>query len=96
MNQPAAKPPSPEAVKLRSPVSAVTEPVAPERRIVEVDAAAGVAELGVAGVLEGAPDGLVQHVRERAHLGDEGEPAAADLADGAAAHQHPLRRRPAS
>ena len=90
VNQPAAKPPSPEAVKLRSPVSAVTEPVALVRRIVEVDAAAGVAELGVAGVLEGAPDGLVQHVRERAHLGDEGEPAAADLADGAAAHQHAL------
>ena len=44
-------------------------------------------------MLEGAPDGLVQQVRERAHLGDEGEPAAADLADGAAAHQHPLADR---
>ncbi len=64
-----------------------------ERRIVEVDAAARVAEFGVAGVLEAAPHGLVQQVRERAHLGDEGEPAAADLADGAAAHQHPLRHR---
>jgi hypothetical protein len=27
-------------------------------------------------------------VREREYLGDEGEPPTADLADGAAAHQH--------
>ena len=93
MNQPAAKPPSPEAAKLRSPVTRRDRTRGPERRIVEVDAAAGVAELGVAGVLEGASDGLVQHVRERAHLGDEGEPAASHLADGAAAHQHPLATR---
>ena len=31
-------------------------------------------------------------MRERAHLGDEGEPPAPDLADGAAAHQHALAR----
>jgi hypothetical protein len=58
---------------------------------VEIDAAARVAERGVAGVLERPPDGLVQRMRERAHLGDEGEPPAPDLADDPAPHQHALR-----
>ena len=41
------------------------------------------------GVLEGAPDGLVQDVGERAPRRRR-RAAAADLADGAAAHQHAL------
>src|SRR6056297_1176466 len=48
-------------------------------RILEIDAAVRVPERGIAGRLEGPPDRLAQHMGERAHLGDEGEPPAPDL-----------------
>jgi hypothetical protein len=44
-------------------------------------------------LIECAPHRLAEDVRERPYLGDEGETAASDLTDGAAAHQHALRRR---
>ena len=56
----------------------------------QVDAAARVPERGIAGRLEGPPDRLAQHMGERAHLGDEGQPPAPNLADGPSAHQHAL------
>jgi hypothetical protein len=66
-------------------------------RVLEIDAAARIAERGVAGRLEGPPDRLAQHMGERADLSDEGEPPAPDLADGPAPHQHALARcRPSS
>ena len=52
MNQPAAKPPSPEAVKRGRRSSGDDRRRCREGRAVEVDAAARVAEVGVAGVLE--------------------------------------------
>ena len=63
-----------------------------ERRVLEIDPAACIAERGVTGRLERPSDRLAQHMRERADLGDEGQPPAPDLADGAAAHQHALAR----
>jgi hypothetical protein len=65
---------------------------APVGQVLKIDAAPRVAELRVAGCLEGPADGLAEHVGKRADLGDEGKAAAPDLADGAAAQQHPLAR----
>jgi hypothetical protein len=45
--------------------------------ILEIDAAARIAERGVAGRLEGPPDRLAEHMGERAHLGDESQAARA-------------------
>ena len=65
---------------------------AAEGRVVEIDAAAGVAEVGVAARLVEAALGLLQVVGEAAHLRGEGGAGAAHLAEGAGAHQHALRR----
>ena len=56
---------------------------AAEGGVVEIDAAAGVAEVGVAARLIEAPLGLLQVVGEAAHLGGEGGAGAAHLAEGA-------------
>src|SRR6185312_9541132 len=63
---------------------------AAEGRVVEIDAAAGVAEVGVAGGLVEAALGLLQVVGEAAHLRREGGAGAAHLAEAAGAHQHAL------
>ena len=63
---------------------------AAEGGIVEIDAAAGIAEVGIAAGLVEAALGLLQVMREAAHLGGEGGAGAADLAEGAGAHQHAL------
>jgi hypothetical protein len=63
---------------------------AAEGGIVEVDAAAAIAKIGVAAILVEAALGLLQVVREAAHLGGEGEARAAHLAERAGTHQHAL------
>ena len=63
-----------------------------EGGIGEVDGAAGIAEVGVAAVLEEPALGLLQVVGKTAHLGGEGRAGAAHLADAAGAHQHALGR----
>ena len=54
---------------------------AAESGVVEIDAATGVAEVGVAARLIEAPLGLLQVVGEAAHLRGEGGAGAADLAE---------------
>ena len=54
---------------------------AAEGGVVEIDAAAGVAEVGVAARLVEAALGLLQVVGEAAHLGGEGGAGAAHLAE---------------
>ena len=68
----------------------MTVPVPRKAGSVEVDGAAGIAEVGVAAVLEEPALGLLQVVGEAAHLGGEGGAGAAHLAERARAHQHAL------
>ena len=90
MNQPAAKVSRPEAVNWRGLAAVSDGAGAAEGGIVEIDAAAGIAEVGVAARLEEAALGLLQVMREAAHFGGEGGAGAAHLAQRAGAHQHAL------
>ena len=61
-----------------------------EDRVLQIDAASRVTERSVASCLKRSPHRLAEDMRQRAHLGDEGQPPAPDLADGAAPHQDAL------
>ena len=90
MNQPAAKVVEPGGGELAQARGGEDGAGAAERGIVEIDGAAGIAEVGIAAGLEQPALGLLQIVGEAAHLGGEGGAGAADLAEGAGAHQHAL------
>ena len=94
VNQSAAKLPRPVAVKSRWLAAATTVPVPRKAGSARSTLAAGIAEVGIAAVLEEAALGLLQVVRQAAHLGGEGEARAAHLAERAGAHQDALAARP--
>jgi hypothetical protein len=61
-----------------------------ERRCLEIDPAARIANGGIACRLKRPPDRLPKDVGKAAHLGHEGQPPAPDLTDGPAPHQQAL------
>ena len=81
VNQSPAKPPRPVAVNRRRLDGGDDGAGAAEGGVVEIDGAAGIAEVGVAAVLEEPALGLLQVVGEAAHLGGEGGAGAAHLAE---------------
>ncbi len=95
-DQPEGEPAHGEGAKARSGESPVPQQInhragALEGQGIQVHAAARIAQRGIAAGLKRPPDRLAEDMGQRPNLGDEGQPPAPDLADGASAQQHALR-----
>ena len=90
VNQPSAKARSPETREAARIGRGRDRAGAVEGGIGEIDRAARIAQIGIAGIAEDPADRLVEQMGEPADLGLEGGAAALDLAEIALAHQHAL------